>query len=580
MAVLETELGEIEVPDKEAKFVDFKGYRGDSLLKKAGVQIEWDEHSILEYKKCSEDPIYFIENYMKVVHVDHGLIPFKLRDYQLTLVNNVHDYRRNIITMARQSGKSTAVIGYLLWFVLFNGYKTAMVLANKAQTAREILGKAQLAYLHLPKFLQQGVVEWNKGSIVLENGSRAIAEATASDAIRGYTANLLILDEAAHVEHWDEFSSSTIPTITSGKTTKLILISTPFGLNHFYKTWMGAQLMHVPADKIPENMKWNGYVPLMVTWREVPGRDQQWFDETLAEMNFDTDKFAQEYECQFLGSSGTLIAGWKLKELAAEIPAFSKEGLKKYKEPEKSHTYIMTVDVSEGKGLDYSAFQVTDITQMPYQQVCSFKSNLISPHEFAQVIYTTAKAYNEAMVLVEYENLGPEVADTLFNDLQYENILSTESAGARGKRISTSGGGKMVDRGIKMTITVKATGCSLLKLLVEQNQYVIRDFDTIEELSRFSRKGKSYEAEEGWHDDLTMCLVVFAWLSNQEYFKEMTDINTLANLRERNEQQVEEDLVPFGFISEVEHGPPKDIFMNPDEALIRAFRDAEDVPNF
>jgi hypothetical protein len=551
MPTIKTDLGEIEVSELDAKSINFKGYLGNVSLKRAGVQHEWTKETLAEYVKCSQDPLYFVETYMKIVHVDHGLIPFTLRDYQVQLLNNVHNDRFNIVTMARQSGKSTAVIGYVLWYILFNTHKTVMILANKAPTAREILGKAQLAYMHLPHWLQMGVVEWNKGSIVLENGSRAIAEATSSNSIRGYVTNLLIIDEAAHIEHWEEFFTSTLPTITSGKTTKIVQISTPCGLNHFYKTWELAKYKDVDPSTLPQGIQWNEYTPLLVTWDKVPDRDEKWHQSTLAAMNFDYDKFNQEYNCEFQGSSGTLIAGWKLKELVSRVPIYEKENLRKYKDPIKTNTYVMTVDVSEGKGMDYSAFQVTDITKMPFEQVCTFRSNLITPTEFAQIIHGTALAYNSAAVLIEYASLGPEVSDTLFNDLQYDNLLHTESAGNRGKRISDMQG-KMIDRGIKMSTTVKSTGCSLLKLLIEQNQLIINDYNTIQELSTFSRKAKSFQAEEGCHDDLVMSYVVFAWLSNQTYFKNLTDINTLAELRDHTQQYIEDNLTPFGFAPSLE----------------------------
>jgi len=552
--------------------LNFRGYLNNPHLKKAGIKIEWTEESVQEYKKCTDDPIYFIETYMKIVHVDQGLIAFKLRGYQREMITAINGNRRVIMTMARQSGKSTALIGYILWFILFHENVTAGLLANKGETAREIFAKLRLAYMHLPLFIQQGIMYggWNKGSIELENGSRAVAESTASDTVRGYTFNLLCIDETAHIEHWDEFSQSVIPTISSGQTTKMVQISTPKGLNHFYKTWMNAQ----PGAKDP-----NGFYPIMVHWSQVPGRDEKWKSEALKELNNDMDKFAQEYECEFMGSSGTLIAGWKLKELMQSYanPIYEKEGLYKYVDKEEKHQYAVTVDVSEGKGLDYSTFHVIDVTTMPYVQVCVYRSNLIGPHEFAQILYNTAKSYNNAAVLVEYESLGPQISDILYDTYDYENLLSTESAGSRGKKISTKGGTN-IDRGIKMTVTVRATGCSLLKLLVESNQLIINDYNTIMEMATFSREeGKTkFEAEEGCHDDLVMALVVFSWLSDQNYFSEITNINTLSQLRDRNIKAIEDELVPFGFWSEPPPIPAhlqphnKDVFhkwlmMDPDD---------------
>lgn len=518
----------------EVVYHDYRGYQGNPLLKRPGSKVEFTPELILEYQKCAEDRVYFIETYMKIINVDQGLVPFILRDYQKDIIDSIHNNRYTIICTARQAGKSVTMTGYILWYMLFNEHVTVALLANKGDTAREILGKVQTAYYHLPAWLQSGVIEWNKGSISLENGSRAIAGSTSSDTIRGYSINLLVLDEAAHVENWDEFSTSVLPTISSGQTTKIVQISTPYGLNHFYKTWQLAL------------EKRNQYYSILVPWTRVPGRDEVWRKNALAELNFDTDKFNQEYACEFQGSSGTLIAGWKLKELHAQLPLWTKDGLNKYAEPIANNMYVIICDVSEGKGLDYSAFQVINITAMPYSQVARFYSNIIPPQEYAQVIRNAAVTYNHAAILIEHESLGPQVAEAIYSDLDYDNLLFTESAGSVGKRITTRMG-KGVDKGVKMTVTVKKTGCAILKLLVEQNQLIINDFDTIEELSRFSRKGSSYEAEAGCHDDLVIGLVLFAWLSDQPFFRELTDISTIGRLRERTDAQINEELLPFGF---------------------------------
>ena len=431
---------------------------------------------------------------------------------------------------------STTTCGFILWYIIFHSEKTVALLANKGDTAREILGKIQLAYQHLPKWLQQGVTEWNKGSFELENNSRVIAAATSSSAIRGYSINLLFIDEAAFIEGWDEFFTSVYPTISSGDETKIVLVSTPNGLNHFYSIWVNAV------------QKRNQYNFMKVMWQDVPNRNDKWKDETLAAMNFDIEKFQQEYECEFLGSSGTLIAGWKLKELVHMNPVSDKEGLTQYKQAEKEHAYITVCDVSRGKGLDYSAFQVLDVTSMPYQQVCVYRNNAISPVDYASIIHGVAKGYNNAAVLVEINDIGEQVSHSLHYDLGYDNILFTENAGRSGKRITGGFGKGEIDKGVRTTKIVKSVGCSILKLLIEQNQLIINDFNTINELSTFSKKGKSYEAEHNKHDDLVMCLVLFAWLSDQDYFKEYTDINTLMSLIEKTEEDIEQDLAPFGFI--------------------------------
>jgi hypothetical protein len=457
-------------------------------------------------------------------------------EYQKDMVKSFKDNRYTIVTTARQAGKSTTTCAFILWYIIFHADKTVALLANKGDTAREILGRVQLAYQHLPKWLQQGVVEWNKGSFVLENNSRVLAAATSASAIRGYTINLLFIDEAAFIENWDEFFTSVYPTISSGLDSKIILVSTPNGLNHFHATWANAQLGK------------NGYHPILVHWTSVPGRDEKWKQDTLAGMNFDLEKFDQEYNCEFLGSSGSLIAGWKLKELVAQAPILQKDGLTQFFKPEEGRIYMMVCDVSRGKGLDYSAFQLVDVTKMPYQQAAVYRNNNITPVDYADVIHRVAKAYNNASVLVEVNDIGEQVSHSLHYDFGYEHILFTENAGRSGKRITAGFGGTNVDKGIRTTKIVKSVGCSILKLLVEQNQLIVNEVNTISELGTFSKKGNSYEAEPGKHDDLVMCLVLFAWLSDQQYFKDYTNINTLNSLRDKTEDDMEQDMAPFGFI--------------------------------
>ena len=522
---------------------NFKSYLGNPNLKRRGVSVNWTPELVTEWLKCKDDVVYFVSTYMKIINVNDGLVSFVPYPYQRDMLATMKDERYTVIATARQAGKSTTTCGFILWYILFHEDKTVALLANKGETAREILGRIQLAYQHLPKWLQQGVVEWNKGSFVLENNSRVMASATSSNNIRGFTINLLFIDEAAFIENWDEFFTSVYPTISSGSETKIVLVSTPNGLNHFYKIWELAQ----------ENK--NGYKPVFVHWSAVPGRDDKWKNETLAAMNFDTEKFAQEYEVEFQGSSGTLIAGWKLKQLRYMNPIVQRDGLNQYYPPIPNHNYVCIADVSRGKGLDYSAFHVIDVTTMPYQQSCTFRNNMITPMDYAEVLSRVARSYNNASVLVEINDIGEQVSTILHQDLEYDNVLFTENAGMKGKRI-TSGFGSNVDKGIRTTKTVKNTGCSLLKLLVEQDQLIVNDFNTIGELSTFSKKGTSYEAEPGNHDDLTMGLVLFAWLSNQPYFKEYTNINTLAMLREKSEEEIEADLLPFGIVDDGRYADP------------------------
>ena len=516
-------------------------YLGNSNLKPAGFKFEWTQKMIDEYVRCSEDVVYFTETYMKIVNVDDGLVSFKLYDYQKEMLHNMQHERFNIITCARQSGKSITTCAYILWYIIFHENKKVGLLANKGDTAKEILGRIRLAYQHLPKWLQQGMKDFNKTTITLENGSMVMSAATSSDNVRGHSFNLIFIDEAAFVENWEAFFASVFPTISSGKTTKLILVSTPNGMNHFAYIWQLA----VEGK--------NNYKAQKVTWDMVPGRDEEWKRTMLAGMNFDVQKFAQEQNVEFHGSSGALIAGWKLQQLMTDlqVPIAESGGhLYLYDSPVKGRRYIMACDVSRGKGLDYSTFSVIDVTELPFRQSAVFRDNLCSPIEFAQTIFQTAKAFNNAYVIIELNDIGAQVADVLrYDPYNYEYILYTESNGRNGKRLGM-GYGKNQDQGIRTTKTTKALGCALLKLLLEQNQLLVWDRWTVEELACFSRKNNSYEAEPGKHDDLAMTLVIFAWMTDDDFFKEFTTIQTVQSLRERTDEDLATELRPIGLYSE------------------------------
>lgn len=513
-----------------------RGFRGSPNLKRIGEKIEWTNDRLREYMRCKKDPIYFCETYMKIVNVDKGLVPFRMYDYQKKMIMSMVENRNVILLTGRQVGKSTVTCGFILWYILFNPQKMVGLLANKGDTAREIMGKISNAYQYLPKWLQQGVVQNNKGLLELENGSRVLAAATSSDNVRGYSFNCIFIDECAFVENWETFSQSVLPTVSSGETTKIILVSTPKGLNHYYKMWTNAIA------------KKTQYVPIRVTWQEVPGRDEAWKQKMLADLDFDLDKFAQEHEAEFLGSSGTLISGAALKRLTPIEPITQADDIRQYKMPVEDHKYVIVADVSKGRGLDYSACSVIDVTKMPFEQVATFYDNTTDYPDYAEIIHKLAITYNQAVILVE-NNAGEVVCNALYEDFEYEGLLFTESAGNRGKQISTKAVAKGgVEKGINTTRTVKQKGCSFLKLLVEQQQLILHDYNTIHELSQFSKKGISYEAEPGANDDLVMGLVLFGWLSDQKFFKELTDINLLNELRNRRTEDIANAFVPFGIV--------------------------------
>lgn len=514
-----------------------KNYKSNPNLKGAGVTFVFSKEQIEERIKCMQDPIYFIQKYMKIVHVDRGLVPFDLYGFQKDLLNSYIHNRFTIAKLPRQVGKSTVTIAYILWTVLFGPMQNIAILANKASTSRDILAKLQLAYEHIPLWMQQGIVSWNKGSIELENGSKVIAAATASSAARGSTYNIIFLDEFAFVPKniAEEFITSVYPTISSGKTTKVIMVSTPNGMNLFYKYW---------TDAVHGR---NLYKPIEAHWSVVPGRDAEWAEDQIKQLG--QEKFDQEFGCSFLGSSNTLISSSKLSTMAWVPPTQKINELDIYEHAIENHVYTLAVDTSEGQGLDYSAFSVIDCTEAPYKVVAKYYNNKISPMVYPTVIYNVARRYNNAHILAETNAIGMQVVEMLHGDLEYENIFSTTNMGRGGQRIS-SGFKKNSKLGIKMTNQIKSIGCSNLKSLIEADKLIIQDFDTISELTSFVATHSSFSAEPGCHDDLTMTLVLFAWLTTQPTFKELTDTDVRRKILEEKLESMQQEVLPFGFIDD------------------------------
>ena len=512
-------------------------YLGNKNLKAIGVPVEFTEEQVSEYIKCSEDVVYFIKNYVKIVNVDKGLMPFELWSFQEEMVNSFEDNRFAICKLPRQVGKTTTVAAYILWKILFTEQYSVAILANKMAQAREILGRIQLAYEWLPKWMQQGIIEWNKGNIRLENGSEVLASATSSSAIRGTSQNLIYMDEFAFVPNnlQEEFFASVFPTISSGTTSKVLITSTPNGMNMFYKLWHDSEEGR------------NNYARSEVHWSDVPGRDEKWKEETIK--NTSEEQFRQEFECEFLGSSNTLISAAKLRQIPFIRPQYNKNNFDCYEQPQDRHLYLITVDTARGVGLDYSALVVFDVTDIPYRVVGKYRSKEIAPMFYPDVILSIAKTYNEAFVLIELNDLGEQVANILQQDLEYDNILSTSVRGRGGQQIG-AGFSHKIQMGVKTTKTVKRVGCANLKQLVESDKLLINDYDLLQELSVFINKKASYEAEEGHHDDLVMCCVLFSWIVRQEYFLEITDNDVRERLYRENMKMIEDDVLPFGLIND------------------------------
>ena len=513
-------------------------YLGNPLLKAANVAMEYDEETLQQYLKCKDDPIYFCNEFVKIVHVDHGLMNFDMYDYQEDMIQKFHDNRFVICKMPRQTGKTTTIISYLLHYAIFNEQVNIAILANKGSTARDILQRLQTAYENLPKWLQQGVLVWNKGSIELENGSKIIAASTSSSAVRGSSFNIIFLDEFAHIDPpslADQFFTSVYPTISSGTSTKVFIVSTPKGLNMFYKMW-------VDAEEGRSN-----YVPIEVHWSQVPGRDEKWKEETIK--NTSEIQFTQEYECEFIGSQNTLIAASKLRNMPYKPPVRKANGVDVYVEVDPARSYVCTVDTARGRGQDYSAFSIFDVSEFPYQQVAKYRDPNVSPLMFPNIIENVARYYNQAYILVEINDIGGQVADILHHDLEYPNIFQTSVLGRSGQTLG-GGFGKGAQLGIRTTKEVKRKGCSNTKDLIEGDKLLIWDLDTINELTTYVAKGQSFEADEGYHDDLVTTIVLFGWLVNQKYFTEITDLDLREKMFKEQLAEAEAQMLPFGFIDD------------------------------
>ena len=524
-------------------------YNGNPNLKPVDYQIQYTMEQVKELLKCSGDPIYFIENYCHIVSLDKGLILFKLYDCQKEKVDCILNNRKVILMEGRQQGKTITAAACILWYTLFQSNKTVAVLANKSASAREVLYRYQIMYEHLPIWMMQGVRTWNKGDIELENGSRIFTAATSTSGIRGKSVNWLYIDEAAIIPNTvaDEFFTSVYPTISSGETTKILLTSTPLGYNHFWKFWNEAE------------QGLNGFIPHFIHYSKIPGRTEEWAAEQRAMLG--ELKFNQEVLCKFLGSSNTLISPDTISRMSAKTFMHSKDGLDVLEDPirakrgkdnkleGKNHIYMLIADTSRGVDRDYSAFTVVDITEFPYKVVAKYRDNKINPLLYPTVIAKVANDYNKAYVLVEINDNGQQIANTLYMDLEYENILAVGYDGRSGQYLS-SGFKNNTTLGVRTTKQVKRLGCLLLKGLIENDKLLIHDPDIISEISTFIENKGSFAADLGYHDDLVMTLVLFAWSSNELYFKDMTNTDLRLEIYENQMKDIEEDLTPFGIIND------------------------------
>ena len=506
-------------------------YHGNPNLKPLAYQHDFTKEEIKEYVKCKENPVYFIEKYVKIITLDKGLQPFKLYDCQKEKVDVIMNNRRVVLMEGRQQGKTVTAAACILHYTIFEEDKTVAIMANKSAAAREVLNRYQIMYENLPIWMQQGVRVWNKGDVELENNSKVLTAATTAAAIRGKSVNWLYIDEAAIIPNnvADEFFTSVYPTISAGETTKILLTSTPLGYNHFWKFWNEAE------------KKENGFEHMFIPYYEIPGRDEKWLEEQkqlLGEV-----KFNQEVMCEFLGSTNTLINAQTIGRLSSKNPEYQNNGLDIYESPQEGHYYAMACDTARGIGGDYSAFVVVDITDMPYKVVAKYRRNDVAPMLYPDIIGKVGRDYNNAFILVEVNDIGQQVAEILHQEVEYENILSTVTE--QNRQYVSPGFGKATKHGVTTSKQVKRQGCFTFKSLLEEQKLLIFDDHIIHEISTFIEKGNTYQADEGYHDDLVMCMVLFGWLTSQNFFKDMTDVNVREGLYGQQMGEIESNLTPF-----------------------------------
>lgn len=491
-------------------------FRGNNSLPPNDATYSYTVEELREFVLCSKSPIYFIKNYVKIISLDTGLSNFELYPFQEKMIECYHKNRFSITMASRQVGKSTTVVAFFLWYILFNTNVRCCISANKQRTAVDLLQRLKLAYEHLPRYLQQGVQTWAKMEVILSNGSSVFAAATSSSAVRGGSYNVLLCDEFAFVPEniANEFYASTYPTITSGKTTKIIMVSTPNGRNLFHKFWSESQ----SGD--------NDFVPTVAHWSDVPGRDEKWKEETIRNIG-GPEKFAQEMDLSFLSTSYTLIRPQILQTLTHSKPiATSPTGYHEYVPPQEGHSYICCVDTASGQGLDYSAFVIIDTTVLPYQVVATYANNRVTTMEYPAVIMEYAKRYEMPWMLIEVNDIGRDIAHVLYRDYEYPRLMTTMNDKRLGQRLGF-GWNKTRHPGVRMTVGVKRSGCAILKTLVENHQLLLHDYRILQELSVFVQRGATCEAEFGHHDDLVMPLVMFGWASLQPNFAEVSNTRAL-----------------------------------------------------
>ena len=513
-------------------------YEGIKNLLKSDIKQEYSSLQIQEIIRCKTDIVYFLKTYVKIINLDKGLVPFKLYDYQKEFIELTQNNKRVIALQSRQSGKTITICGYILHYMIFNDFKYIAILANKGRTARSILTKIKNMYKSLPLWIQQGVSEWNKSNIVLGNKTEIIAEATSESSIRGDSVSLLYIDECAFISEnlWTPFWNSTYPTISSSKNSKIIMSSTPFGLNHFYKLYIDAK----------NNI--NGYRHFEVFWNRVPNRDNEWKEKIITEIGL--QRWLQEFECQFQGSAGTLIDGSTLQNLVFINPVETRfdNKFKIFEYPQKDHNYVMFADFGEGGGGDATVFQIIDISDNIWKQVAVFRDRDLLYREVPAVMAKIGEFYNSALIVGESNNIGLGILDELNEEYEYENLFFGDII-ENPKKGTIS---HVEYFGIKMTKKSKSYGNRYLKGYIEGHKLLINDFETIGELSTYIKIKNSYEAEQSKMDDMVTPLVLFSYfMQNKEWVEQWLDIDAYTK-RKTTEEMIEDELLPLGFFHDGE----------------------------
>lgn len=506
---------------------DLTSYNANPYLKRAFVNLQFSNWQVDEIIKCMNDPYYFFENYYYVKTPDGIEMLFNPYKYQRLMLDTMLHERFVICRMARQSGKSTIVIAYMLWNILFHQNRDLAILSKTEKDSIGLLTRIKFAYEKLPKWMQQGITRFDQTKIELENKSSITAAATTSAAARGSSYYCVFLDEFAFVpgNMAEEFYTSVYPTISAGKNTKIFIVSTPNGMNLFYRMFDDAE------------RRKSTFVPITFDWTVVPGRDETWKIREIK--NIGQEKFDQEYAVQFLGSVNTLIgsqAMHELKKLQIQ-PIDKRNGLDIFDYVVPGRKYIITVDTSEGVGKDYSAFSVIDVTEKPYVLVAKYRNNREPILTYPNIILSVARRYNDAYVLIEVNDLGSQIASTMFYQFSYDNLICTNtSTGSKYGQVAVLGNGKNKRLGLKMSQSTKRVGCANIKDIIESGQLIIRDFDYLVELSNFVKTKDSFAAKEGETDDLVMTLVMFGWLAKQDVFSSMTKTDIQRDWKNQKEE--------------------------------------------